>query len=78
MLYTTRLYRKVTIGSVQRKPVYLKTSSRPNLKSNLTATYTVTFRHHSSLGNFFNTDKENQIDLNLVFSFAGTPGWIMQ
>jgi hypothetical protein len=43
---TTRLHQKLTIGSVQRKPVYLKTSSGPNFKSNLTAaTYTVTFRH---------------------------------
>ena len=38
--------------SVQRKHVYLKTGSGPNVKSNLTATYTVTVRHHSSLGNF--------------------------
>jgi hypothetical protein len=52
MRYTTRLYRKVTTGSIQRKPVYNNTGSGPNLKSNLTATYTVTFHRHSSLGNF--------------------------
>jgi len=49
-LYDTSVSQGDYRQSVQRKPVYLKTGSGPNLKSNLTATYTVTFRHHSSSG----------------------------
>ena len=51
-LYDTSVSQGDYLQSAHSKPVYLKTGSGPNLKSNSTATYTVTFRHHSSLVNF--------------------------